>query len=162
MKTKLMITAVLTGMLACSPALAGEYATALGQCLYKNSSDADKTTLMQWAFVTLGKTDAAKSIATISAAKTQEVDQQTKTLVTRLVTTSCSTEAKQVVLKEPTTGLRDAMVAITTEMIKDKLSSSATSTFSNSLISSETATQLKETGKALNEAGQSLKNLFKK
>lgn len=162
MKTKLTITAVLTGMLACSPALAGEYATALGQCLYKNSSDADKTTLTQWAFVTLGKTDAAKSIATISAAKTQEVDQQTKTLVTRLVTTSCSTEAKQVVLKEPTTGLRDAMVAITTEMIKDKLSSSATSTFSNSLISSEKTEQLKKTSNVLSKASQSLKNYFKK
>lgn len=161
MKMKTM-AALVAGMLVCGSALAGEYATALGQCLYKNSSDADKTTLTQWAFVTLGKTDAAQSIVTIPTAKTQEVDQQTKTLITRLVTTSCSTEAKQVVLKEPTTGLRDAMVAITTEMIKDKLSSSAKSTFSNSLISSEKTEQLKETGKALSEAGQSLKNLFKK
>ena len=154
MKIKTMTT-LIAGLLVCGSALAGEYATALGQCLYKNSNDTDKTTLTQWAFVTLGKTDAAKSITTIPAAKTQEVDQQTKTLVTRLVTSSCSTEAKQVVLKEPTTGLRDAMVAITTEMVKDKLSSSAKSTFSNSLISSETTTQLKETGKTL-------KNLFKK
>lgn len=83
--------------------LAGDYATALGECLYKNTTSADKTTLTQWAFVTLGKSSATKSIASIPAAKTQEIDQKTKNLLMKLATSSCSKEAVQVALHEPTT-----------------------------------------------------------
>lgn len=154
MKTK-FITALLAGLLASSTAFAGEYATALGKCLYNNTTAADKTTLTQWAFVTLGKTDAAKSIASIPAAKTTEVDQQTKTLVTKLIASSCSKEAAQVALKEPTTGLQDAVVTISSQMISDQLKSQASNTFSGSMLSSEKTNQLIETGKTL-------KGLFKK
>ena len=44
-----IITAAIAGLLTCCPALAGDYATALGECLYKNTTSADKTTLTQWA-----------------------------------------------------------------------------------------------------------------
>ncbi len=154
MKTKLM-TATLAGLLLSSSAFAGQYATALGKCMYDNTNAADKTTLTQWAFVTLGKTDAAKSVATIPAAKTNAVDQQTKKLVTRLVATSCSKEATQVALHESTTGLQDAVVAISSRMIADQIKSQAKNSFSNSLISTENSEQLIEAGKAL-------KNLFQK
>lgn len=123
--------------------------------MYDNTNAADKTTLTQWAFVTLGKTDAAKSVATIPAAKTNAVDQQTKKLVTRLVATSCSKEATQVALHESTTGLQDAVVAISSRMIADQIKSQAKNSFSNSLISTENSEQLIEAGKAL-------KNLFQK
>lgn len=154
MKAKLT-TALIAGLFASSAAIAGEYATALGKCLYNNTTAADKTTLTQWAFVTLGKTNAAKSIASIPAAKTTEVDQQTKTLVTKLITTSCSKEAAQAALKEPTTGLQDAVVTISSQMIADQLKSQAGNTFSSSMLSSEKTSQLIETGK-------NLKSIFKK
>ena len=154
MKAKI-ITAALASLIACSPAFAGEYAAALGKCLYDNTTATDKTTLTQWAFVTLGKTDAAKSIAIIPATKTKEVDQQTKSLVTRLIASSCRKEAKQVALHESKTGLQDAVVAISSQMIADQIRSQAKSAFSSSLISPDKAEQLKETGKAL-------KNLFQK
>lgn len=154
MKTKI-ITAALAGCLLSSSAFAGEYATALGKCLYDNTNAADKTTLTQWAFVSLGKTEAAKSVATIPVAKTNAVDQQAQKLVTRLVATSCRKEATQVALHESTSGLQDAVVAVSSRMIADQIKSQTKNTFSNSLISPEKSEQLKETGKAL-------KNLFQK
>lgn len=86
MKTKIM-TAILAGCLLSGSAFAGDYATALGKCLYDNTNASDKTTLTQWAFVSLGKTSAAKSVVTIPAAKTNAVDQQAQNWSPRLVTT---------------------------------------------------------------------------
>ncbi len=39
---------------------AGQYAEELGVCVYKNLTSSDKTVMTQWAFVTLGKTKAAR------------------------------------------------------------------------------------------------------
>ena len=154
MKTKIT-TALLAVCLLSGSAFAGEYATALGKCLYDNTNATDKTTLTQWAFVTLGKTSAAKSVVAIPAAKTNAVDQQAQKLATRLVATSCRKEATQVALHESTSGLQDAVVALGSRMIADQLKSQTKNSFSNSLISQENSEQLIEAGKAL-------KNLFQK
>lgn len=154
MKTKIT-TAILAGCLLSGSAFAGDYATALGKCLYDNTNATDKTTLTQWAFVSLGKTSAAKSVVTIPAAKTNAVDQQAQKLVTRLVTTSCRKEAAQVALHESTSGLQDAVVALSSRMIADQIKSQTKNTFSNSLLSPEQSQQLLEAGKAL-------QNLFQK
>ena len=150
-----IITAAIAGLLTCCPALAGDYATALGECLYKNTTSADKTTLKQWAFVTLGKSSATKSIATIPAAKTQEIDQKTKNLLMKLATSSCSKEAVQVALHEPTTGLQDAVSAMSTEMIREQIRTQAKNVLSNSLLTSGNSLQ--------SGSGSNLiKNLLKK
>ncbi len=149
------MTTILAGCLLSSSAFAGQYATALGKCLYDNTNAADKTTLTQWAFVTLGRTDAAKSVVTIPSAKTNAVDQQAKQLITRLVATSCRKEATQVALHESTSGLQDAVVALSSRMIADQIKSQTKNTFSNSLLTPEQSEQLMEAGKAL-------QNLFKK
>lgn len=135
MKKKLIAISLLC-LLAGGTAFAGEYANALGKCLYKNSSSQDKTVLTQWAFVSLGQTDAAKSITTIPANKTQEVDQKAKSVVTRLIGSSCSSEALKVALHEPTTGIQNSISAITSEMIAEKIKARAGSTFSGSMLSS--------------------------
>lgn len=154
MNTKLL-TITLAGFMACGSAFAGDYATALGECLYKNTSSEDKTTLTQWAFVTLGKTSAARSIATIPAAKTQEVDQKTKSLLVRLTTSTCSKEALQVALHEPSTGLQDAVSSMSSQMIRDQIRTQAKDILSNSLLAPDSGTQTHR-GSAL------LKNLLKK
>lgn len=154
MNTKL-VTITLAGLIVCGSAFAGDYATALGDCLYKNTSSEDKTTLTQWAFVTLGKTSAAKSIATIPAAKTQEVDQKTKSLLVRLTTSTCSKEALQVALHEPSTGLQDAVSSMSSQMIRDQIRTQAKNVLSSSLLSPDTGTQT-------NRGSDLLKNLLKK
>lgn len=48
---------------------AGQYAQALGDCVYDNLSREDKNVMTQLAFVTLGKTDAAKQITVTRKAR---------------------------------------------------------------------------------------------
>jgi hypothetical protein len=162
MKVKL-IAATLAGIFACSSAFAGEHATALGKCLYNKSDSSDKTTLTQWAFVSLGQTDAAKGIATIPDSKTQQVNTEAQSVVTKLIASSCSKEALQVALHEPTTGLQDAVAAITSEMIAEKVKSYAGNTFSGSMLPSGGSgigaiLPSSDSGKSV----KSLGNIFKK
>ncbi len=154
MKKKILAASLLC-LLAGGSVFAGEYANALGKCLYRNSSSQDKTVLTQWAFVSLGQTDAAKNIATIPARKAQEVDQKAKSIVMKLVGSSCSGEAIKVAFHEPTTGLQNAVSAITSEMIAEKIKERAGSTFSGSMLSSGTS------GNAL-PSRKSFGNIFRK
>ena len=105
--------------------------------------------------MTLGKSSATKSIATIPAEKTSEVDQKTKSLLTRLVASSCSKEALQVALHEPTTGLQDAATTISSYMIREQIRTSAKSVLSNSILTSGD-------GSATNQGSNLLKNLLKR
>lgn len=158
MKIKTITAAALLGLLTCGSAVAGDYATALGECLYNNTTSEDKTTLTQWAFVTLGKSSATKSIATIPAEKTSEVDQKTKSLLTRLVASSCSKEALQVALHEPTTGLQDAATTISSYMIREQIRTNAKSILSNSILTSGDGSDSSST----NQGRNLLKNLLKR
>lgn len=155
MKIKTLTAAAVLSLLTCSTAIAGDYATALGECLYNNTTSEDKTTLTQWAFVTLGKSSATQSIATIPTAKTNEVDQKTKSLLTRLVTSSCSNEAIQVALREPTTGLQDAVTTMSSYMIREQIRANAKSILSNSILTSGDST-------STSQGSNLLKNLLKK
>ena len=156
--TRKLALFLLGGLLTCSVATAGDYATALGECLYNNTTSEDKTTLTQWAFVTLGKSNAAKSIATIPADKTSEVDQKTKSLLTRLVASSCSKEALQVALHEPTTGVQDAVTTMSSYMIREQIRTNAKSILSNSILTSGDGSDSSST----NQGRNLLKNLLKR
>ena len=50
-------------------AFAGQYAQQLSDCAYNNLNSQDKKILTQWAFVSLGKTKAAKEVTVIPAQK---------------------------------------------------------------------------------------------
>ena len=49
---------------AAGTACAASAADELADCLYANTSAQDKTTFLQWAYVALGRTEAAKSVQT--------------------------------------------------------------------------------------------------
>lgn len=154
MNIKTMSIAI-AALLTCGSVMAGNYATALGKCLYKNTSSEDKATLTQWAFVTLGKSSVTKTIATIPSAKTQEVDQKTQNLLVKLSTSSCSKETVQVALHEPSTGLQDAVTTLSSEMIREQVGTQAKNVLSNSLLTSGNGLQM-------NQGENLLKNLLKK
>ena len=59
---------------AAGTACAASAADELADCLYANTSAEDKTTFLQWAYVALGRTEAAKSVQTIPAAKIKTAD----------------------------------------------------------------------------------------
>lgn len=104
---------------------AGTSSQALGECLYRNATPDQKTQLIQWAYVTIGKTDAAKSAAksvqAIPQAKTQAVTQKMKSTLTTLLLHSCPKEAAQVLLTDPKNGSIDAMETVTSLMLREKV-----------------------------------------
>lgn len=55
---------------------ASEASDALADCLYKNTSQADRNAFVQWAFVTIGKADAAKAVTEIPQAKIRQVEKK--------------------------------------------------------------------------------------
>ena len=61
---------------AAGTACAASAADELADCLYANTSAQDKTTFLQWAYVALGRTEAAKSVQTIPAAKIKTVEKK--------------------------------------------------------------------------------------
>ena len=91
MCTKALLFAALAAALS-TGAQAGQYADAMAQCILSNTSASDRDTLTQWAYVTLGKTDAAKKVQAIPAAKTKAVEDKAKKLVTNLTTQDRASE----------------------------------------------------------------------
>ena len=100
---------------------AGQYAQALGDCIYDNLSREDKNVMTQWAFVTLGKTDAAKQITVIPESKNKQVNKEAKKRMTRLMTEACAREAANVALHESKSGLQDAAAQLGIRLAKEQL-----------------------------------------
>ena len=97
MCTKALLFAALVAALS-TGAQAGQYADAMAQCILTNTSASDRDTLTQWAYVTLGKTDAAKKVQAIPAAKTKAVEDKAKKLVTNLTTGACAKPFAQLMI----------------------------------------------------------------
>ena len=81
----------------------------LADCLYANTSAEDKTTFLQWAYVALGRTEAAKSVQTIPAAKIKTVEKKAQTTLTQLVMKSCPKPAMNLLLSNPKKGLEKTL-----------------------------------------------------
>lgn|GEM_PF-340472 len=90
---------------AAGTACAASAADELADCLYANTSAQDKTTFLQWTYVALGRTEAAKSVQTIPAAKIKTVEKKAQTTLTQLVMKSCPKPAMNLLLSDPKKGL---------------------------------------------------------
>ncbi len=101
--------------------MAGQYADQLSDCVYKNLSADDKKVILQWGFVSLGKTSAAREIATIPDAKTKAVNDKAKTAMKTLVLEKCGKEASKVALYEQKQGMQDAATNLATRLAKEQL-----------------------------------------
>lgn len=155
-------TAAILVTLAMSTALhASTYSDNLGKCILENTSSADQETMTQWAYVTLGKTSAAKKVQTIPAAKVTEVETKAKTLFTKLALNSCSKEFATVVAKDPKNGLQDTVGYIAGSLLKDQVVSTGLNLFPSL---SSTASKLTNSlnSDTVEAVGSLLKNVLKK
>lgn len=142
-----------------SSSYASTYSDALGKCIMENSSSEDQETMTQWAFVTLGKTAAAKKVQTIPAAQTSAVEKKAKTLMTKLALNTCSKEFAVVVAKEPTTGLQNTAGYIAASLLKDQVVSAGLDLFPS--LKSSTVTNLINDD-TVQAVGGLLKNMLQK
>lgn len=86
-------------VLAClvvSPVLAATDAEELGRCIYNNTSAADRDTLVQFMYVSLGSTNAARKVQSIPQTKINQVNSKTKALASKLVLGPCRKQAARV------------------------------------------------------------------
>ena len=140
MLKKTILPAVLFSL--ATPVLAGQYAEELGNCIYNNLNSSDKTVMTQWAFVTLGKTNAAKQITVIPESKITEVNKKAKASLSRIMTQACPKQAANVALHESKDGLKSAAATLALRLAEDELKGKMDSSL-DSLLSPGTANVLK-------------------
>ena len=122
-KNLLFIAGLLPVLLTANVALAGQYSDALGQCLVKNANKADTKVLTQYAFVTLGQTQAAKEIVVIPQKKIDAVTTKAQTVVVRLLAKDCSGPALKATLYEGKNGVPNGVKYAVMQYMQDEMQS---------------------------------------
>lgn len=76
----------------------GSYAEALATCLIHATTPADRKVALRWAFATLALDPDVASLAAITPAQRETINQQAGALVTGLLVQSCSQPAQQALM----------------------------------------------------------------
>lgn len=109
-----------------APAHASAASDALATCLEQNLSSQDRKVLVQWAYVALSKTSAAKEIQTIPTAKVKAVESQVQKTLTNVVMKRCAKPAGLLLLKDPKNGLQDTLETLAVSLAKAELAKRTT------------------------------------
>lgn len=115
----------------------------LGRCIYNNTSSVDKDTLVQFMYVSLSSTNAARKIQTIPQAKINQVNAKTKNLATKLVLGPCRMQALRVLLSEPKNGMQQALSYTVERLVADKIAKSTLGWLSGLSADSDTANKVR-------------------
>ena len=110
-----------TPIVAVQAASTSDTSEALADCLYKHATASDKLVLVQWAYVTLSKTSAAKQIQTIPSAKVKSVESSAQKALTNLVVGRCSSPAVKVLMKNPKNGLQETMTLLAGKLVNAEI-----------------------------------------
>lgn len=101
---------VVLGCIVATPlaAHAGSSADALTQCLIRSTTPADQKVVLRWAFATIALDPDVASMANVSAAQREALNQQAGALVTSLLADFCSQPVQQTLLNEGMPGVQSA------------------------------------------------------
>ena len=108
-----------TPIVAVQAASTSDTSEALAECLYKHATASDKQVLVQWAYVTLSKTSAAKQIQTIPSAKEKNIESSAQKA--NLVVGRCSSPAVKVLMKNPKNGLQETMTLLAGKLVNAEI-----------------------------------------
>ena len=113
-------------MLTCiATAHAAQYGDQLGRCLVEHAGQNDTKILTQWAFVTVGQTQAAREIVTIDKATQNRVSSQAQSVVLRLLGKDCAAEALKATLYEGKNGIPNGIKYAVTFHLTEEMSTQA-------------------------------------
>ena len=130
----------------------------LGRCIYNNTSSADRDTLVQFMYVSLGSTNAARKVQSIPQTKINQVNSKTKTLASKLVLGPCRKQAARVLLSDPRNGMQQALSYTVERLVADRIAESTSGWLSGLGGSSENASKVRN---AI-EFGSAVMDAFKK
>lgn len=109
MRRLLLSCCLLVPFAALSPvARAGTHADALAQCLVQATTPADQKVVLRWAFATMALDPEVASMASITPEQRQAVNRAAGTLVSELLTRSCSGPVRQTLSYEGPQGVQAA------------------------------------------------------
>jgi hypothetical protein len=106
---RLLALAVLP--LASLPAHAGAYADKLSQCRIHATTPADQKIVVRWAFATMALDPDVASMAAISPAQREAINQKAGAVVTNLLAGACSQPVQQALMFEGVQGAQAAFEA---------------------------------------------------
>ena len=119
-KIQLFILIAVGSMVGITPAWSGQHGDELGRCLINQANQSDTKILTQWAFVTIGQTQAAKEIVRIPQSKTNSVTAKAQTVVLRLLAKDCAAPALKATLYEGKSGIPNGIkYAVTQYMVEE-------------------------------------------
>ena len=93
----------------------------LAACLFKHADRKDRETLVQWAFVTIAKTNAAQKIESIQEEKIKKTEAAAQRSLTNLVMRHCAEPALRLAVSAPKNGLQDTLVSLAKHLVVDEL-----------------------------------------
>lgn len=109
MSKNLLLLALLGGMAAWPAAAhAGSDSDALAQCLIQSTTPADQKVVVRWAFATIALDPDVASMANVTPAQREALNQQAGALVTNLLADSCSQPVRQTLMNEGMSGIQSA------------------------------------------------------
>jgi hypothetical protein len=108
-----------------SPALAGPAADALGTCLTDNTTGKERKDLARWVFVGMSAHPDMRSLSNVTDANREELDRLMASIVTRLLTESCRSEARLAMQTEGSASFQTAFGAVGQLAMKELMSNPA-------------------------------------
>jgi hypothetical protein len=94
MKPFTIASAFFASTVVISPAFAGATTDALTSCIADNSTGKDRKDLAQWVFAGMASHPDIKRLSTVDSSTRDDLDRTMAKLSTKLLTESCSKEAK--------------------------------------------------------------------
>lgn len=113
-----LFTSILASETVAAPSPQSE---ALAACLYEHADRTDRDVLVQWAFVTIAKTRAAKAVETIPETKIRKTEAAAQRSLTNLVMKHCAEPALRLAFKSPKDGLQDTLVSLAKRLVVAEL-----------------------------------------
>ncbi len=103
------------------PVWASPQSDELADCIYANITPEDRTVLVQWAFVTIGRSEAARQIADIPNETRKAVDGKARRSLTRLLIEKCPKPTGALLISDPRGGLQDTIHSLAEKVVAEEI-----------------------------------------
>jgi hypothetical protein len=130
--TAALLAIVIGSAITTSSAIAGPAADELGTCLSDNTTGKERKDLARWIFVGMSAHPDMQGLSNVTDANREGLDRMMATIVTRLMTENCRSQAKLAMEKEGAASFQSAFGAIGKLAMQELMSNpKVNSSFSN-------------------------------
>lgn len=110
--TRTLLAIIIGSATLASSAIAGPATEALGTCLSDNTTGKERKDLAKWVFIGMSAHPDMQGLSNITDANREDADRMLASIVTRLMTENCRSQAKAAMEKEGAASFQSAFAAI--------------------------------------------------